>query len=212
MKKLFIGLTFLLAVFTFFSNAALAKIGVGVNTGKIQVDEKLKAGMIYKLPSITVINTGDEPSEYETSVAYQQSQPELRPKQDWFIFTPQKFHLDPGKGQVVEIKINLPITIEPGNYFAYLEGHPMATVKKGTTTLGVAAASKLYFTVVPANIFYGIYYKIVTFFSVYAPWPQRFLIALLIIGLLVLFKKFFNIQINLKKSDHKNSQIDKTDE
>lgn len=199
MGKLLIYLTLLFVVFSFFPSAVFANIGVGVNTGKIQVDEKLKAGMIYKLPPITVINTGDEPAEYETSVAYHQDQPELRPEQDWFIFTPQKFHLEPGKAQLVEIKINLPIKIEPGNYFAYLEGHPVAVVQKGTTSLGVAAASKLYFTVVPANIFYGIYYKIATFFSVYAPWPQRVVIAILVIGLLVLFKKFFNIQINLKK-------------
>lgn len=201
MKKLFICLTFLFAVFTLFSNTAFARIGVGVNTGKIQVDEKLKAGMIYKLPSITVINTGDEPAEYGTSVAYHQDQSELRPKQDWFIFTPQKFHLEPGKGQLVEIKINLPLTIEPGNYFAYLEGHPIATVKKGTTTLGVAAASKLYFTVVPANILYGIYYKISTFFSVYDPWPQRALISIILIAIILLFKKFFNFQVNLKKAE-----------
>jgi hypothetical protein len=212
MKRLFICLTFLFAVFILFSNTVLAKIGVGVNTGKIQVDEKLKAGMIYKLPSITVINTGDEPAEYITSVAYHQNQPELRPEQSWFIFTPQKFHLDAGKGQLVEIKINLPLRVEPGNYFAYLEGRPVATVKKGTTTLGVAAAAKLYFTVVPANIFYGIYYKIVSFFGVYAPWPQRVVTVILIIGLLVLFKKFFNIQINLRKSDDKNSINDKKNE
>ncbi len=167
MRKNIYRLVFLFVVFILFSNTAFAKIGVGVNTGKIQVDEELKAGMIHKLPPITVINTGDEPAEYETSVAYHQDQPEICPKQDWFIFTPQKFHLEPGKGQLVEIKINLPLRIEPGDYFAYLEGHPFTTVQKGTTTLGVAAASKLYFTVVPANIFYGIYYKITSFFKVF---------------------------------------------
>lgn len=212
MRKLSICLIFLSVAFALFSNIALAKIGVGVNTGKIQVDEKLKAGMIYKLPPITIINTGDEPSEYGTSIGYHQDQPELWPKQDWFIFTPRQFHLEPGKAQLVEIKINLPLKIEPGDYFAYLEGHPVATAKKGTTTIGVAAAAKLYFTVVPANIFYGIYYKIVTFFKVYAPWPQRVVIALLIVGLLVIFKKFFNIKVNLKKPDNKSSQTDKKDE
>lgn len=198
MKKLFTCLIFLFTVSILFSNTAFAKIGVGVNTGKIQVNEKLKAGMIYKLPPITVINTGDEPAEYETSVAYHQDQPELRPKQDWFIFSPQKFHLEPGKAQLVEIKINLPLRIEPGNYFAYLEGHPLVTVQKGTTTLGVAAAAKLYFTVVPANIFLGIYYKIVSFWNVYAPWPQR---AMMLVGLGVVYllaKKYLKINIGLK--------------
>ncbi len=199
-KKFLLCLVFFLAGFSFLSNTAFAKIGVGVNTGKIQVDEKLKAGMIYKLPPITIINTGDEPAEYETSVAYHQDQPELRPKQDWFIFSPKKFHLEPGKAQLVEIKINLPIMIEPGNYFAYLEGHPLATAQKGTTTLGVAAAAKLYFTVVPANIFAGIYYKITSFWQVYSPWPQR---AVLVIGLVIAYflaRKYLNINIGLRRA------------
>lgn len=212
MKKLLISLIFLLAFVIFLPNSVWAKIGVGVNTGKIQVDENLKAGMIYKLPSITVINTGDEPAEYETGITYHQDQPELLPDQDWFIFTPQEFHLEPGEGQLVEIKINLPLKMEPGNYFAYLEGRPIATVKKGTTSLGVAAASKLYFTVVPANIFYAIYYKVVSFFKVYAPWPQRVGIAILIVSLLLIFKKFFNIQINLRRPGSKNFPIDKQNE
>ena len=74
----------------------------------------------------------------------------------------------------------------------------MATVKEGTTTLGVAAASKLYFTVLPANIFYGIYYKISTFWKVYAPWPQRVAIGLLIVLVILIFKKFFKIQVKVK--------------
>jgi hypothetical protein len=212
MIKKIVYLTSFFIVFILIPNFTFAKIGVGVNTGKIQVDEKLKAGMIYELPPITVINTGDEPSEYETSVAYHQGQPELRPKQTWFVFTPQKFYLEPGKAQLVEIKINLPLKIEPGDYFAYLEGKPTITTEKGGTTIGLAAASKLYFTVIPANILYGVYYKIVTFFNVYAPWPQRVLLILLIIGAIVLFKKFFNFQINFKKPFDKKSRTDKKNE
>ena len=168
--------------------------------------------MIYKLPPITVINTGDEPGEYEISISYHQDQPELRPQKEWFIFAPQKFHLEAGKSQLVGIKINLPLTMIPGDYFAYLEGRPVAKVEKGATTLGVAAASKLYFTVVPANVFYGIYYKVVTFWNVYAPWPQRVAVAILIISLLLVFKNFFHLQINLKKPVNSSSNIDNKDE
>lgn len=203
-RKLCAFLIGLIMIFLFSSQIACARIGVGVNTGKIEVSEKLKAGMIYKLPSITIINTGDEPSEYITSVAYQQSQPEFKPKQDWFIFSPAKFHLEPGKAQIVEIKINLPLKIEPGDYFAYLEGRPVATVTEGKTTLGVAAASKLYFTVIPASIWHGIYYKIISFWKVYAPWPQRTIGIIVIIISLALFRKFFKIQINVKKPAKKN--------
>jgi hypothetical protein len=204
MKKPLFFLLFLAVVFLFTENC-FAKIGVGVNTGTIQVDERLKAGMIYKLPPITIINTGDEPSDYTTSVAYHQDQPELRPEKNWFLFTPKEFSLAPGEGQLIDININLPIKIEPGDYFAYLEGRPLATVERGKTTLGVAAAAKLYFTVVPANLIYAVYYKITTFFEIYAPWPQRTLAAILALGVLLLIKKFFNVRVNLKKPVRKNS-------
>lgn len=211
MKKLLVYLGFFLVAFPLFLNNVFAKIGVGVNTGKIEVEEKLKAGMFYKLPPITIINTGDEAAEYEAAVSYHQEQPELRPEQDWFIFSPQKFNLEPGKGQLVEIKINLPLRVEPGDYFAYLEGHPIVTTQKGTANIGVAAAAKLYFKVVPANIFYGIFYKISTFFKVYAPWPQRVLFLAVVLLILLFFKKFFNIKISFKKPISKNSISDKKD-
>lgn len=205
MKRLIIGLACLLVGLVFFPNSVFAKIGVGVGTGKIQVEEKLTPGLIYSLPILTVLNTGDEPSDYEVSVAFQQSQPELKPLSGWFIFNPQKFFLEPGGVQNVEVKLNLPLQIEPGNYFAYLEAQPVKKAIQGKTTIGVAAASKLYFTVVPANIFQAFYYKIISFYKVYDPWPQRLtFLVILFLGFL-LIKRFFNIQINLKKGSNEHS-------
>lgn len=206
MRKYFVGVIFLFFALSIFSRDAFAKIGVGVGTGKIKVEEQLKPGIIYKLPLITVINTGDTPSDYAVSVAYQTGQAELSPKADWFIFSPQKFHLDPGKGQAVDIKLNLPLSVQPGKYFAYLEAQPFLKAQKGQTSIGIAAASRLYFTVVPANIFMAIYYKINSFWNVYAPWPQRFLILIVLILAGVFFKRFFNIQIGLKKFENVNSR------
>lgn len=202
MKRIFVAFIFL---FVIFPSSVFATIGVGVGTGKIQIDEKLKPGIIYQFPPFTVINTGDEPSDYEADISYHEKQPQLRPPQNWFIFSPQKFHLDPGKVQIVDVKLNLPIRVAPGDYFAYLEGHPVKKSQAGQTTIGIAAAAKLYFTVVPANIFAGIYYKIASFWQVYSPWPQRFLI-LLVIGVAYLWiRKHFNIQIGLKKSGAEQS-------
>lgn len=196
MKKFIFTVIFL---FLLFPNNVFARIGVGVGTGKIQVEDKLKPGIIYELPSLTVLNTGDEESDYEVNVSYHEKQPQLRSPQNWFIFSPQKFHLEPGKAQTVTIKLNLPVRTEPGEYFAYLEGHPFKKSVSGNTTIGVAAAAKLYFTVIPGNFLEGIYYKIASFWKVYSPWPQRVLIGAVIIVLALLFKKFFNIQINLRK-------------
>lgn len=203
MKKFIFALIFLALVLP---NTVFAKIGVGVGTGKIQVEDKLKPGVIYELPPLTVLNTGDEPSDYEVNVSYHEKQPELRPLQSWFIFSPQKFHLEPGKVQTVTIKLNLPVRTAPGDYFAYLEGHPYKKAQSGNTTIGVAAAAKLYFTVVPANLFQGIYYKIISFWKIYSPWTGRITLVLALIILFVLFKKFFNIQVNFRKPTEKNKE------
>lgn len=193
MKKVF---SLLFLFFLFFPTLTFAKIGVGVGTGKIQVEDKLKPGMIYLLPSLTVFNTGDEEADYEAAITYHEKQPELRPSEEWFDFSPKKFHLKPGEAQEVKIKLNLPVKAEPGDYFAYLEGHPLAKAEGGQTTIGVAAAAKLYFTVLPANLVLGVYYKAISFWRLNQPWPSRIAIALGVIMVYLLSKKYLGFQIS----------------
>ncbi len=177
-----------------------ARIGVGVGVGKIEVDKPLKPGGIYNLPSLPVFNTGDEPGNYGVSVEYHQDQSQMQPPQEWFGFEPASFHLEPGQAQNVVIKLNLPVKAVPGDYFAYLEGHP---IKKNTTaggvTIGVAAAAKLYFTVAPANIWQGIYYRVVSFWTMYTPWTWVVLFVVLTAIVITIFRKHFAFQIGIKK-------------
>lgn len=201
-KKIFLVL-FLIAVFVG-PMFVLARIGVGVGIGKIQVDEPLKAGVIYDLPALSVLNTGDEPGEYGASIEYHEGQeqnPEmgLRPQKEWFSFEPQSFHLEPGQIQNVRIILTLPTKVQPGNYFAYLEGHPVKKSETGQTSIGVAAAAKLYFTVAPANIFQGIYYRVVSFWAMYSPWTWVVLGIILTVIVIVFFRKRFAFQVGIKK-------------
>ena len=187
-----------LTTFLILPLAVSAGVGVGVNLGKIEIDEPLKPGGIYNFPSIGVLNTGDEPGEYELAVTYHQDQPELRPPQEWFSFSPSSFHLEPGASQSVAVKLSLPMKVKPGDYFAYLEAHPIIKAGPGTT-IGVAAATKTYFTVIPANIWQAIYYKTTSFFTIYAPWTY---VVLAIIGaaiIITIFRKFFAFQIGIRK-------------
>lgn len=182
---------------------AWAKIGVGVGTGKIVMDQPLKPGMSYTLPALVVVNTGDESSDYGVALAFRQNQPELRPDQDWFRFEPSNFHLEPGKSQVIQIKLSLPVKgAAPGDYFAFLEGHPVKKiVEGGGTSLGVAAAAKLYFSVEPSNVFVAMYYRIASLYKLYAPWSYVVSAVILVALLTVLFRKYFsfNIGIGVKK-------------
>jgi len=205
-KKIFCGVIIFLWVSFFLPPKIWAKIGVGVTTGKITVEEKLRPGIIYQLPALTIVNTGDEEGDYEAAVSYHQDQKELRPAQSWFAFSPEKFHLKPGEAQKVEIKLNLPIKIEPGEYFAYLEGHPVAKSESGQTTIGVAAAAKLYFTVLPANPVLGVYYKAASLWKLNQPWSSRIAVAISLLIIYLAMKKYLGFQISFGKGKKKEEK------
>lgn len=199
MKKFII---FLLAVALIFPLMVLARIGVGVAIGKIEVKEPLKPGGVYNLTPLIVLNTGDEPADYEIKIAYHSEQPQLQPAQEWFSFSPSPFHLEPGQSQNVAVKLTLPVKTEPGDYFAYLEAHPIVKAGPGVT-IGVAAATKLYFTIAPANIWQGIYYRVVSFLTMYAPWTWVVLAMMLAAVIITLFRKYFTFQVGVKKINKK---------
>ncbi len=179
-----------------------ARIGVGVGTGKIYVNEKLRAGVIYDLPPFTVLNTGDELGNYGASVEYNEVQPQLKPASEWFSFEPSNFTLGPGQVQIVQVRLSLPVKdVKPGDYFVYLEGHPIKKSVSGETSIGVAAAAKLYFTVAPANLLIGVYYRVLSLVLLYSPWSYVAIGAIIMIVLVTLFRRFFafNVGISIKK-------------
>lgn len=191
-------LLFLLCVL-FVPSLAFARLGVGVGTAKIIVDKDLKAGTIYSVPPVTILNTGDEPSDYELLITYHSDQQEIWPDREWFEFSPSSFHLEPGEAQIVNVRLDLPIKAKPGNYFAFIEGHPVQKASGGgTTVIGIAAATKFYFTIAPSNIFEAIYYRLITFFDYNAPWSYIILAVVLVAVLWALFKKFFKFKLNIK--------------
>lgn len=203
MKKIlyYITIVALLMVFTFSANKALATIGVGVGAGKITLNDPLRPGSIYDLPSFPVINTGDEEADYGISIEYNEIQSTIKPNANWFHFEPANFHLAPGKSQVVKVSVNIPVKTVPGEYFAYLEAHPIKADVAGVSSIGVAAASKLYFTVAPANFFQGLYYLSISLIERSAPWSYIIFGLIGLFILIAIFRKFFkfNIAINVKK-------------
>jgi P pilus assembly chaperone PapD len=181
-----------------------ASIGVGVGTGKIHINEPFRAGGIYDLPAIPVLNTGDEPSEYTFSVQYHEGQEQrtdmgLKPAEAWFNFTPATFSLEPGKVQTVKVTLTLPANIKPGNYFAYLEARPVKkATTDGVTSIGIAAATQLWFTVAPSNFLQGIYYRFISLYSRYHPWDTIILAVIFVVALLWFISKKFKFQIAKK--------------
>jgi hypothetical protein len=178
-----------------------ATIGVGVGTGKIRLDQPIKPSLSYKLPSIAVFNNGDVTSDYEMSIEYNETQPEQKPPSHWFKFSPQRFNLEPGKSQRVDIEIKPEYSARPGDYFAYIEAHPTKKDETGTTAIRVAAATKLNFKVIPANFFQRVYYLLLDFWNQYKA-PIILITGSLLIAVLVLLaKKYLRIELKSKKQE-----------
>jgi hypothetical protein len=189
---------------TFFVCAqyTFAKVGVGMGAGEIRVTEPIKPGGIYTLPELRVFNTGDETTTYGMNIAYHQDNPQLRPAKSWFTFSPATFTIDPGQSNEVQITMFVPVKTEPGEYFAFLESGPVAEGGPGTS-VGVAVATKLYFTVVPANLWEAMTYRVSAFFTTYAPWSWVIFGGAIVISLWFIFVRFFSFNITLRsKKEH----------
>ncbi|MCU0652973.1 MAG: hypothetical protein MUD10_01825 [Candidatus Pacebacteria bacterium] len=175
-----------------------ADIGVGVGVGKIEVTQRLNPGGIYSLPSIPVMNTGTETTEYRLDIEYHEKQAQLKPAAEWFSFGPSKFSLQPGQSKTAQISLTIPVNSMPGDYFAYVKAYPAEKGGDGSAKIGIAAAAKLYFTVAPANMLQGLYYRIATFTGHYWKWITGILVVLALIIVLVVFKKNFRLKIGIR--------------
>ena len=201
MKLITLSLLFLFTLGLILPTTSLAKIGVGVGLGKVAIDEELTPGGIYKLPTLPVLNTGDEDGEYQVTITFREDQEEFRPEEGWFTFSPQSFPLKAGESQQVEVSMTLPLGVRPGEYFAFLEASPK--VSGEGVSVGVAAATKLNFTVKPANILQAIIERIRKLFENNAPASYIFVGVIVAAGALIVGRRYIDLRIGLKKGKSK---------
>lgn len=195
MKKLL----FFIALIVLVPVAAQARLGVGVGLGKIQADEPLRAGGIYHLATIPVLNTGTESSYYSMSVQYHEGV-FPRPEKSWLVFSPDTFKLEPGEKRDIDVSLRIPINAQPGDYFSYLEASPNTTITStGGASVGVAAATKLYFTVTPGTWLHGLGYRALAIWRETTPW-NIIVLCLIVVALIVRYvKKHFHFNIHMER-------------
>ncbi len=171
--------------------------GVGVSSGNIIVHDKLAPGRTYNLPSISVINTGDEPGTYEVVLSYLEGQKERRIPEEWVQFDPQSFFLEAKESQPIGISVNIPLRASPADYFAFIEAHPV--IEATGTTVGVAAATRLFFTVRPANLASAVTNRVRSFFETYS--PEGYIGLGVLGGIVILFvgRRFIRIRIGVER-------------
>jgi len=147
---------------------AYASHGVALDTGNLEVEQKLTPGGGYMLPPLTVRNPGTEVTSYEI-VVLPTAQGEGRAvPAAWFRFQPQRMTLKPGQTRKVRTRLGLPSNASHGDYQTLLAAQ-IAGKGKGTQ-LGAAAATKLTFTVESSTLLGEWWYRIRSWFSDNAPW------------------------------------------
>ena len=177
-----------------------AQSGVGVNVGKIEIDQVLSTGGSYNLPSIGVINTGHDAGDYSVRISYMGDQEEQRPPGEWFSFSPGVFRLEPAESRTVGIRLSIPVSARAGDYFALIEASPKPPEGSGVV-IGIAAATKLTFTVRASNPFIGS--ALWTFNRVNDAAPYSYIVAGLAVFLALAYwiRRKLNIRISFERRD-----------
>ena len=147
---------------------ALAQVGVGLDSGKIDVTQRLAKGGSYQLPVVAVRNPGGERSTYQMGVTYLQGEPSRRPSAEWFTFAPRDFTLEPGAVQAVRITLDIPVGAAPADYAALIQAQVSPTGEGGR--VGAAAATQLTFTVAASTALEAWFVHTRGWLDARAPW------------------------------------------
>ena len=176
---------------------AHADVGVGVSLGNIKVEDALTPGGHYRLPTLSVLNTGSDPAQFEVVVSFAADQRERRPPEEWFVFTPQRFPLEPSAAQAVAISLDLPANAGPGDYFAFLEAHPIA--ERQGVSIGVAAATKLSFSIRPANVLQAWLFRLSQLIDESQPWSSVFAVTVLAVLAVRLIARYLRVGLRIER-------------
>jgi len=137
-----------------FPAAAAASIGVGIQVGPVRLAGIAHAGQTYDLPPVYVVNTGTEPETVRLDVQRLSKGKGRDVPKAWFQPGQTDVHLDAKQSATIPVQLVVPADAKLGPYFSDVVAHGSASIEAGQTTLGVAAATKLQFTVgkaVPAG-------------------------------------------------------------
>src|SRR2546423_4045049 len=172
---------------------AEASLGTGVGASPITLAHPVRPGYTYQLPSLYVVNTGTEGSDYGVHVARLSPGTERDVPVSWVHIGKPRFHLEPNQSTTVPLNLALPDNAPPGDYLTNLVAGTLPPGQTGGVALGAAAAGKLTFTVTPAP-------------GIGVPWPWPLwvygLIALVLLtsGGIYLFRRSgIRIQVQRKR-------------
>jgi uncharacterized membrane protein len=129
-----------------FAQTADASIGVGVQASPVRLGSMAHRGERYALP-LDVVNTGTEAEAVSMRVERLSRGPGRAVPPSWIQFAGPAVQLAPGKAARVSLELVVPGRAKPGEYLSDIVVSSSAAGQAGTGNLGVAAATKLEFSV-----------------------------------------------------------------
>ena len=135
-----------LATLASFAQTADASIGVGVQASPVRLGSMAHRGERYALP-LDVVNTGTEAETVSMRVERLSRGPGRAVPPSWIQFAGPAVQIAPGKAARVSLELVVPGQARPGEYLSDIVVSSSAAGQAGTGNLGVAAATKLEFSV-----------------------------------------------------------------
>jgi hypothetical protein len=129
-----------------FTQTSDASIGVGVQASPVRLGSMAHRGERFALP-LDVVNTGTEAEAVSMRVERLGQGPGRAVPSSWIQFSGPPVQIAPGKAARISLELVIPGQAKPGEYLSDIVVSGSAAGQAGTHNLGVAAATKLEFSV-----------------------------------------------------------------
>jgi hypothetical protein len=151
-RAVLLALPLALALLAVAPQVSRAGIGVGVQVGPVRLKTVAHPGGSYQLTPVYVVNTGTQTESVRVRVE-RLSHGSGRPvPPSWVQVTGPAVQLSPSKAAQIPLKLDVPGGARPGVYLSDIVVAGSAVASAGDANLGVAAATKLEFSVGPGPV------------------------------------------------------------
>ncbi len=138
------------AALSIFPVASEASVGVGVQAGPVRLGAAAQRGGNYALPPVYVVNTGTQAEFISVRIERLSRGSGLAVPPTWIHAGPG-VQLPPHRAARIPLELNVPDGARPGAYVSDVVAAGSVTISVGSANLGVAAATKLEFSVGPGS-------------------------------------------------------------
>jgi hypothetical protein len=130
-----------------FPGLAQASIGVGVQGAPVRLRTVAQPGSSYALQPVYVVNTGTQDESINMRVQRLSGRPGRAVPASWIQFSGNGMQLPARESARIPLELVVPAGAAPGKYLSDVVVVGSASIAVGKTNLGVAAATKLEFSV-----------------------------------------------------------------